>query len=110
MRDYVHLHRKILTSWVFEDARRLQLFIYLLAKADEQGMVRLSVNECAKRLNVPRTTIGRILDDMVEWNVIGMKTEQRFTSITICNYATYNATTTEKWNEKGTKREQKRPP
>ena len=59
MRDYVHLHRKILTSWVFEDARRLQLFIYLLAKADEQGMVRLSVNECARRLGIDRKWIER---------------------------------------------------
>ncbi len=40
MREYVHLHRKIVASWVFEDPRRLQLFIYLLAKADERGVVR----------------------------------------------------------------------
>ena len=106
MREYVHLHRKIVASWVFNDPRRLQLFIYLLAIADERGRVEVSVNECAMKLKIPRTTIGRILDDMVKWNVIGMKTEQRYTVITICKYELYNTTSAEGWNDNGTITEQ----
>ena len=94
MRDYVHLHRKILTSWVFEDARRLQLFIYLLAKADEQGMVRLSVNECAKRLGINRNSLRTILRQMEDEGVIHQQTTNKNTIITICKYAHYNTATT----------------
>ena len=94
MRDYVHLHRKILTSWVFEDARRLQLFIYLLAKADEQGMVRLSVNECAKRLDINRNSLRTILRQMEDEGVIHQQTTNKNTIITICKYAHYNTATT----------------
>ena len=94
MRDYVHLHRKILTSWVFEDARRLQLFIYLLAKADEQGMVRLSVNECAKRLGINRNSLRTILRQMEDEGVIHQQTTNKNTIITICKYVHYNTATT----------------
>ena len=106
MREYVHLHRKALASWVFEDPRRWHFFSFLLMKADERGRVEVSVNECAMKLKIPRTTIGRILDDMVKWNVIGMKTEQRYTVITICKYELYNTTSAEGWNDNGTITEQ----
>ena len=94
MRDYVHLHRKILTSWVFEDARRLQLFIYLLAQADEQGMVRVSVNECAKRLDINRNSLRTILRQMEDEGVIHQQTTNKNTIITLCKYAHYNTATT----------------
>ena len=97
MRDYVHLHRKILTSWVFEDARRLQLFIYLLAKADEQGMVRLSVNECARRLGIDRKWIERRLAEMQQRSIIDQQTTNKGTNLTICNYAYYNQVTADVW-------------
>ena len=70
MRDYVHLHRKIGASWVFEAPRRLQLFIFLLAKADERGVVRLSVNECAKRLDINRNSLRTILRQMEDEGVV----------------------------------------
>ena len=95
MRDYVHLHRKILTSWVFEDARRLQLFIYLLAKADEQGMVRLSVNALSKMIGLQRMQVARLLQAMEEEGIIVQQTSNKFSTITICKYAFYNTATTE---------------
>ena len=90
MRDYVHLHRKILTSWVFEDARRLQLFIYLLAKADEQGMVRLSVNALSKMIGLQRMQVVRHLQAMEEEGVIVQQTSNKCTLIKLCKYAFYN--------------------
>ena len=95
MRDYVHLHRKILTSWVFEDARRLQLFIYLLAKADEQGMVRLSVNALSKMIGLQRMQVARLLQAMEEEGIIVQQTSNKFSTITICKYAFYNTATTD---------------
>ena len=90
MREYVHLHRKIVASWVFEDPRRLQLFIYLLAKADERGVVRLSVNECAKRLDINRNSLRTILRQMEDEGVVHQQPTNKNTIVTLCKYAYYN--------------------
>ena len=94
MREYVHLHRKIVASWVFEDPRRLQLFIYLLAKADERGVVRLSVNECAKRLDINRNSLRTILRQMEDEGVVHQQPTNKNTIVTLCKYAYYNTSTT----------------
>ncbi len=94
MREYVHLHRKIVASWVFEDPRRLQLFIYLLAKADERGVVRLSVNECAKRLDINRNSLRTILRQMEDEGVVHQQPTNKNTIVTLCKYAYYNTPTT----------------
>ena len=96
MREYVHLHRKIVASWVFEDPRRLQLFIYLLAKADERGVVRLSVNECAKRLDINRNSLRTILRQMEDEGVVHQQPTNKNTIVTLCKYAYYNTPTTNK--------------
>ena len=94
MREYVHLHRKIVASWVFEDPRRLQLFIYLLAKADERGVVRLSVNECAKRLDINRNSLRTILRQMEDEGVVHQQPTNKNTIVTLCKYDYYNTPTT----------------
>ena len=87
MREYVHLHRKIVASWVFEDPRRLQLFIYLLAKADERGVVRLSVNGYANAYGYQRMQVVRILQAMEEEGIIVQQTSNKCSTITLCKYA-----------------------
>ena len=94
MREYVHLHRKIVASWVFEDPRRLQLFIYLLAKADERGVVRLSVNECAKKLDINRNSLRTIIRQMEDEGVVHQQPTNKNTIVTLCKYAYYNTPTT----------------
>jgi hypothetical protein len=92
MCEYVHLHRKIVASWVFEDPRRLQLFIYLLAKADERGVVRLSVNGYANAYGYQRMQVVRILQAMEEEGIIVQQTSNKCSTITLCKYAYYNET------------------
>ena len=92
MREYVHLHRKIVASWVFEDPRRLQLFIYLLAKADERGVLRLSVNGYANAYGYQRMQVVRILQAMEEEGIIVQQTSNKCSTITLCKYAYYNET------------------
>ena len=92
MREYVHLHRKIVASWVFEDPRRLQLFIYLLAKADERGVVRLSVNGYANAYGYQRMQVVRILQAMEEEGIIVQQTSNKCSTVTLCKYVYYNAT------------------
>ena len=89
MREYVHLHRKIVASWVFEDPRRLQLFIYLLAKADERGVVR-----CAKRLDINRNSLRTILRQMEDEGVVHQQPTNKNTIVTLCKYDYYNTPTT----------------
>ena len=64
MREYVHLHRKALASWVFEDPRRWHLFSFLLMKADERGRVEVSVNSYCSTYHLPRTTVLRLIEEM----------------------------------------------
>ena len=90
MRSFVHLHRKILASWVFSDSRRLQLFIYLLAKADEKGCVKMSVRKYAECFDVDRNWVGRCLREMAERNIIEPKVGNKRTILNICKFEYYN--------------------
>ena len=101
MRDYVHLHRKAIGSWVFEDPRRWHLFSFLLMKADEQGRVEMSVNGYCNTYNLPRTTVLRMLEDMELRGIIGQQTDNKRTIITICKYEIYNTATAVMWTTNG---------
>ena len=107
MRDYVHLHRQALSSWVFEDARRWHLFCYLLMKADQQGRAEVSVKEYAETFGIPRTTCRRIIDEMKERGMVETKTATKRPYLTICKYEYYNTLTAEKWPQNGHLREEK---
>ena len=107
MPTYVHLHRQALSSWVFEDARRWHLFCYLLMKADEQGRAEVSINEYANRFGIPHTTCLRLLAEMEERGMIGLKADKKRTRITICKYVYYNTTPTETRTINGQTREEK---
>ena len=107
MRDYVHLHRKAIASWVFQDPRRWHLFSYLLMRADEEGRVEVSVNNYCTTFQIPRTTVLRLLDEMAARNILGLKTDNKRTTITICKYASYNRESGQMWTTNGQQREEK---
>ena len=95
MREYVHLHRKALASWVFEDPRRWHLFSFLLMKADERGRVEVSVNDYAKKYGIDRSWLRRCINEMIDRNIIDLQTTNKRTIITICKYGDYNTFTIE---------------
>ena len=95
MREYVHLHRKALASWVFEDPRRWHLFSFLLMKADERGRVEVSVNDYAKKYEIDRSWLRRCINEMIDRNIIDQQTTNKRTIITICKYGDYNTLTIE---------------
>ena len=95
MREYVHLHRKALASWVFEDPRRWHLFSFLLMKADERGRVEVSVNDYAKKYGIDRSWLRRCINEMIDRNIIDQQTTNKRTIITICKYGDYNTFTIE---------------
>ena len=77
MREYVHLHRKALASWVFEDPRRWHLFSFLLMKADERGRVEVSVNDYAKKYEIDRSWLRRCINEMIDRNIIDQQTTNK---------------------------------
>ena len=95
MRDYVHLHRKAIASWVFEDPRRWHLFSFLLMKADEKGRVEMSVNDYAKKFGTERTWVQRTIREMELRGIIAPIMRQKCTTLTICKYELYNTATAE---------------
>ena len=106
MRDYVHLHRKAIASWVFEDPRRWHLFSFLLMKADEKGRVEMSVNDYAKKFGTDRNWLFRCIKEMESLGIVETKSEtkvrQKFTNLTICKYELYNTATAEQLDESET--------
>ena len=93
MREYVHLHRKALASWVFEDPRRWHFFSFLLMKADERGRVEVSVNDYAKKYGIDRSWLRRCINEMIDRNIIDQQTTNKRTIVTICKYEDYNTLT-----------------
>ena len=89
MRSFVYLHRKIYGSWVFDDPRRLHLFIYLLIMADEKGRVKMSIRKYAKSFGFDRNWVGRCLRDMADWGIIEPKVGSKRTDLTICKFEYY---------------------
>ena len=101
MREYVHLHRKALASWVFEDPRRWHLFSFLLMKADERGRVEVSVNSYCSTYHLPRTTVLRLIEEMESRGILGQKTDNKRTIVTLCKYEVYNTSTATMWTTNG---------
>ena len=95
MREYVHLHRKALFSWIFEDPRRWHFFSFLLMKADERGRVEVSVNDYAKKYEIDRSWLRRCINEMIDRNIIDQQTTNKRTIVTICKYEDYNTLTIE---------------
>ena len=95
MREYVHLHRKALASWVFEDPRRWHLFSFLLMKADERGRVEMSVREYAEHYGIDRNWVNRCLHEMAVRAIVEPKVSQKRTILIICKYEDYNTFTIE---------------
>ena len=77
------------------EARCIGGFYYLVAKADEQGVVRLSVNECAKKFGTERTWVQRTIREMELRGIIAPIMRQKCTTLTICKYELYNTATAE---------------
>lgn len=107
MEGYIKLHRKILDNKYWLEPRRKSKFeawIYLLCRAgykDKElalGDIDLSLKagefvtsqlKLAEELGWNRETVSRYLERLKTDNQIGYRTSNKFTIITICNWATY---------------------
>ena len=106
-RGFVKLYRKILDSEIFFNPEHLQLFLYLLLRANhEKAKVRgIEVQRgehltgrkvLAANLNQKESTIYKRLKWLEKKELIGMESNNKNTIVSICNYDSYQDTGTTK--------------
>ena len=93
---YVSIYKKMLDSWVMQDASRVMVWMQLILRADwkddvdhTRGCVRVSVRELAVYSHLSSSTTARILHEFVEHEMITMQTSKSGTVIEICKYCDY---------------------
>lgn len=107
---YVKVYRRLLDHSIFKDARTLQLFIYCLLRAGHrQNKVECSLKEITLERGQFMTSIARIARDtrLTHWQIrsrlnflkclgiLTIKTTNRYSIITVCNYCAYQDSTRE---------------
>jgi hypothetical protein len=116
-KGYVRSYRSILDHEVFRDPRKLQVWIYILHSAShqdfvkkkgvmlERGQLTLNQRTLGEFLEIPKTTVHRILRWLEDRNMIVTKPERNYTLISVVNWDTCQEQEKEverKWNASGT--------
>jgi hypothetical protein len=70
-------------------------------KADERGRVEVSVNSYCSTYHLPRTTVLRLIEEMESRGILGQKTDNKRTIVTLCKYEVYNTSTATMWTTNG---------
>lgn len=104
MDGYIKLHRSILESSVFDNEKLLRLWIWCLCKASYKkhttmignrkvellrGQFIYSRNNASASLGLAPTTFNRLMHVLQDMSMIGLKTDSKWTVVTIENYALY---------------------
>jgi ribosomal protein L30E len=110
MEGYIKLHRKLLDSYQFSNPDYLKIWIWLLLKANyktsiasikvnsgyadiaiERGQLIFGRSSAAKELKLDESKIYRVLQKLKNDNSIDLKSNNKFTIVTICKYDDYNS-------------------
>lgn len=87
---WLKLHRKI-TEWeYFTNPECVQLLVYLLCQADEEGNVFTTVERICADLRLTRQVVRDRLKKMSSTNTSTIKSTINGTYITLCNFTSYN--------------------
>lgn len=99
---YIKLYRKIVNWEWFDNSYMVHLYLYLIIYANTQdrrwhgdiikrGQLLTSVSRLHDETNIPISTIRRCLKRLEKTGEIIVKATNRFSTITICNYDSYQA-------------------
>jgi hypothetical protein len=99
--DIIPLHSKIVDWEWFKEPTVLQVFIYCLINAQrkeskimghiiERGSFRTTLKDISEATNLSNQQTRTVIEKLKSTNNIGVKTTNKFTIITICNYDNYN--------------------
>jgi DNA-binding transcriptional ArsR family regulator len=124
MDGYIKLHRKILDSAVFQSPALLKVWTWCLLRANwaprqlmtgqvlEPGQLILSYNRAADALDMSKSTVFRHIKALEQLGNITLKVERKWTTLTLCQWGTYQDDETKggtiaerKWNDSRTQME-----
>ena len=115
---YIQLHRKLLENPIFMKAELLQLFIYCLLKANhkpekfiwngseitiERGQFITGRIAMAKDLNQSESATYKRLQLLNKLKIITLKSNNKFTLLSVCKYDIYQATKNQKEQQRNNK-------
>lgn len=100
MEGWIKLHRKTLTWEWFRDSQTVHLFIYLLLSANHEdrkwkgitvkrGQLITGRNALSEATGISVRSIRTCLNKLKSTNELTIKTTNKFSIITICNYEEY---------------------
>lgn len=87
MTDYIRLPRSLLES--IPSALHRGILVSLLERADENGLLAISVRSFADEIKVSYQTLRTALSRLSANAIINATATQRLTQITICNFSSY---------------------
>lgn len=97
MEGWVKVYRKLLDNEVFYGSQlTLGVFITLLLRADQNGVVKVGRLELAKRFRAKPSTIYQTLQRLSKVNILSMESNNQFTTISILNWGVYQNKVTTK--------------
>lgn len=100
MDGWIKLHRKLLDWQWYDDTNIVRVFLHLLLKANfdikgwhdisiERGQLVTSIKNLAAETHLSEMQIRRALTQLQKTKEITIETTNKYTMITICNYAKY---------------------
>lgn len=100
---WVKIHRKMLFWEWYDDNNMVRVFLHLILKANfearnwrgtkiERGQLITSISELSRETNLSEMQVRTCLDKLLRSGEINKQTTNKFTKITICNYASYQQT------------------
>lgn len=87
---WLKLHRKIKDWEFFTNPECVQLLVYLLCEADEEGCITTTIEQICSDLHLTRQVVRDRLKKLCSTNTSTIKSTNKQTHITLCNFTSYN--------------------
>lgn len=87
---WLKLHRKIKDWEFFTNPECVQLLVYLLCEADEEGCIITTIEQICNDLHLTRQVVRDRLKKLCSTNTSTIKSTNKQTHITLCNFTSYN--------------------
>ena len=87
---WLKLHRKIKDWEFFTNPECVQLLVYLLCEADEEGCITTTIEQICSDLHLTRQVVRDRLKKLCSTNTLTIKSTNKQTHITLCNFTSYN--------------------
>ena len=87
---WIKLHRKVIEWEFFKKPEMVQLLVYLICKADEDGAIVTTTARICEDLNLTRQVVRDCLKRMEITNTLTIKSTNKNTHLTLCKFGDYN--------------------